>query len=618
MKMKNIKKTITVAALSLAVAASLIPSAGMAAAKWTPKGTDLRDRGVVTPVKNQNPWSTCWSFGTTAAVETSILSGEKTTYKKSGLDLSERHLIYFSDKLITKKTDPAQAGEGVTFEGNPKDPNLLFNTSNPIVVSSLFAQGVGPVAEKKYPYMGKKKMTQYEYMRDNKKKWKKECNEEDTDPIPKNALEEFYKTVLSDYKKADYYSRHDKWSLPEKSRNSSMGYVLKDGNQLPDFSVRDRDGEWKKYNKSGWKAIKREIDKGRGVSASYQEDIWISLYANSKGKWKKGEDWKEYYETPEKPYIDCLNPKTWAHYTPSDNTPTHEICIVGYDDNYPRKNFNKGKDYNGNSKTPPANGAWIVKNSYGSETEDTVNAKGRPIAKGKVGVKNKAGKHTGFIYISYYDKTISDPKSYVFGKDLKGKNFKVYQHDYMAGVAGFYKESSNKSMKSANVFITKKKSKLSSVGYRTQKRNSFTNVRIYRLGKKAKSPMKGSLIGKFTVKDKYAGFHRHILTKAVTIKKGQRISVVCTTYTGKKKKSYAVNAAAAEAKHKNYNPGRASVMMYGKAVVGKGQSYIFKKGKWTDWKEYKSRSAARKVINKIKGSNIVVDNFSIKLYTTSK
>ena len=24
---------------------------------------DLRDYGVVTPVKYQNPWSTCWSFG---------------------------------------------------------------------------------------------------------------------------------------------------------------------------------------------------------------------------------------------------------------------------------------------------------------------------------------------------------------------------------------------------------------------------------------------------------------------------------------------------------------------------------------------------------------------------
>ena len=33
---------------------------------------DLREYGVVTPVKFQNPWSTCWSFGGIAAAESSI------------------------------------------------------------------------------------------------------------------------------------------------------------------------------------------------------------------------------------------------------------------------------------------------------------------------------------------------------------------------------------------------------------------------------------------------------------------------------------------------------------------------------------------------------------------
>ena len=32
-----------------------------------PEKFDLRERGVVTPVKSQSPWGTCWTFGTSAA-----------------------------------------------------------------------------------------------------------------------------------------------------------------------------------------------------------------------------------------------------------------------------------------------------------------------------------------------------------------------------------------------------------------------------------------------------------------------------------------------------------------------------------------------------------------------
>ena len=39
-----------------------------------PARFDLRERGVFTPIKNQEPWGTCWSFATIAAAEASILS----------------------------------------------------------------------------------------------------------------------------------------------------------------------------------------------------------------------------------------------------------------------------------------------------------------------------------------------------------------------------------------------------------------------------------------------------------------------------------------------------------------------------------------------------------------
>lgn len=51
-----------------------------------PAKFDLREQGVVTPVKLQNPWSSCWAFAVAAASETSILSEAKD----KGIDIDTR------------------------------------------------------------------------------------------------------------------------------------------------------------------------------------------------------------------------------------------------------------------------------------------------------------------------------------------------------------------------------------------------------------------------------------------------------------------------------------------------------------------------------------------------
>ena len=57
-----------------------------------------------------------------------------------------------------------------------------------------------------------------------------------------------------------------------------------------------------------------------------------------------------------------MNTATWSHYTwqRGMTVPTnHAVTIIGWDDDYPADNFLE-------EHRPPQDGAWLVKNSWGS------------------------------------------------------------------------------------------------------------------------------------------------------------------------------------------------------------------------------------------------------------
>ncbi len=90
---------------------------------------------------------------------------------------------------------------------------------------------------------------------------------------------------------------------------------------------------------------------------------------------------------------------TMSHYNPGNGWQNHAVTIIGWDDNYSRSNF---------GITPPGDGAWIVKNSWG----------------------NRWGSQGGYYHVSYYDAHIARGNCIFVLKD-KERDKSVWYYDYL-------------------------------------------------------------------------------------------------------------------------------------------------------------------------------------------
>ena len=100
-----------------------------------------------------------------------------------------------------------------------------------------------------------------------------------------------------------------------------------------------------------------------------------------------------YYQSEGSEYTCKGTGEDASYYFAYKAAANHAVEIIGWDDNYSKDNFNHAGS---NVKLPEADGAWLVKNSWA----DTYIMD--PY------VANTYYKSSGYVWISYYDKTISE------------------------------------------------------------------------------------------------------------------------------------------------------------------------------------------------------------------
>lgn len=328
--------------------------------------------------------------------------------------------------------------------------------------------------------------------------------------------------VLANGLKGDFYKEGSQsismaylaaWMGPVYEKDDAYGDEETDKSLTPVYHVQ----EMKKIGVKDYDTIKEAVFKYGGVQTSIYNTI------------KATQGSTRYFNKEKSAYCYIGTEK-----------PNHDVVIIGWDDNYSRKNFNIELE---------GDGAFICQNSWGSRFGED-----------------------GVFYISYYDTNVGS-NNLCFSRVESAENYDhIYQSDLggMVGSLGFTDESAY----GANVFTAKGNEEIKAAAFYATGDQTEYEVFVVKDFVDTSSFSMGVKVANGIIEK--AGYYTIDFTRAIQVKAGERFAIVVHLTTPGSEHPLAIEFRGKQDFYKNVD-------------LSDGEGYISVNGrKFTDVKDVKN------------------------------